>query len=186
MSKKPKLVIVTGRPGAGKTTLSKKLGELLNLPVLSRDEFKEGYVNTFQVKHSKLPEDTNKVVTDAFFEIIELMLSKNVSLIAEAAFQHSVWETLVEKVKDICDMSIVICEVDSEVAAKRHLERGLEDSSREYFHGDNRVSHYKKTGEVLAAGEYSPPKFSYPTIVVSTADEYSPSLDSIKDKIFSR
>lgn len=186
MSKKPKLVIVTGRPGSGKTTLSKKLGQVLNLPALSRDELKEGYVNTFQVGHAKLPEDTNKVVTDSFFETIELMLSKNISLIAEAAFQHEVWEMLVEKVGDLCDISIVICEIDAEVAAKRHLERGLEDSNREYFHGDEAVAHYKKTGEMLKPGEYNLPKFSYPTIVISTESEYSPSLNSIKDKLFSK
>ena len=47
LTKKPKLVVVSGRPGAGKTTLAKKLGELIKLPVFCRDEFKEGYVSTF-------------------------------------------------------------------------------------------------------------------------------------------
>ena len=41
---------MTGRAGAGKTTLSKKLGARLWMPVISRDEIKEGYVNTFGVK----------------------------------------------------------------------------------------------------------------------------------------
>jgi adenylate kinase family enzyme len=63
MNHKPKLVIVTGQPGSGKTTLSKELGKLLYLPVISRDEIKEGYVNTFNVPHHKLPGDTNKIAT---------------------------------------------------------------------------------------------------------------------------
>jgi hypothetical protein len=59
MNRKPKCIIITGRPGAGKTTLAKKLGERLSMPVISRDEIKEGYVNTYGVKHDQLPPDTN-------------------------------------------------------------------------------------------------------------------------------
>jgi dephospho-CoA kinase len=38
MNRKPKCIIVTGRPEAGKTTLAKKLGEVLCMPVISRDQ----------------------------------------------------------------------------------------------------------------------------------------------------
>ena len=55
MNKTPKCVIVTGRPGAGKTTLSKELAQQLWMPVVSHDEIKEGYVNTFGVQHDQLP-----------------------------------------------------------------------------------------------------------------------------------
>src|SRR3990167_4518989 len=107
MNKKPKLIIVTGRPGSGKTTLAKKFCELVKLPVFCRDEFKEGYVNTFEMHHKNLAADTNKVVTDTFFETIEFLLSKNMSLIAEAAFQHQVWEVLFKKVSSLSDVSVV-------------------------------------------------------------------------------
>ena len=86
MSSKPKLVIVTGLPGAGKTTLAKKLAEILYFPTVIRDELKEGYVNTFGVKHDSLPKDTNRIVSDFFFETIESFVSGKISLIAECAF----------------------------------------------------------------------------------------------------
>ena len=183
MNKKPKLIIVTGRPGSGKTTLSKNLGGLLKFPVFCRDELKEGYVNTFGVKHTRLPENSNKKATDAFFKIIECTLSKEISLIAEAAFQHNVWQKYLNKIKDKCKIVIVICRIDDNLAARRHLRRGLKDSRREYYHHDPRVSHYKKTGEFLGPAEYVPPKFQYPTMFVSTKKGYSPSLDIIKKKI---
>lgn len=54
MTAKPKCIVVTGRPGSGKTTLARKLAEGLWMPKISRDEVKEGYVNTFGMKHEQL------------------------------------------------------------------------------------------------------------------------------------
>ena len=92
MNRKPKCIIVTGRPGLGKITLAKKLGERLCMPVISRDEIKEGYVNTYGVKQDQLPPDTNALVSNLFFEIVNQYLAGNISVIIEAAFQHKVWE----------------------------------------------------------------------------------------------
>ena len=69
MNRKPKCIIITGRAGAGKTTLSRKLGQQLWMPVISRDEIKEGYVNTYGVKHDQLSPDTDGIVSDFFFDI---------------------------------------------------------------------------------------------------------------------
>lgn len=186
MNAKPKLVIVTGRPGSGKTTLAKELGKLLYFPVVIRDEIKEGYVNTFNIRHNKLPGDTNKTVSEIFFKNIALLLSNKVSVIAEAAFQHKVWEPEVARLKKYSKMCIIICEVDAEIAAKRHLERGLHNPRREFFHGDKRVSHFKKTKIVLPAEKYEPPVVEAPTIKVRTLNGYTPKLEKIIKQIVSR
>lgn len=183
MNNKPKLVIITGRPGSGKTTLAKELGKTLHFPVISRDEVKEGYVSTFNVQHDELPQDTNKVVSEIFFKSIEFLLSNNVSVIAEAAFQHNIWEPEMSRLKNYSDVFIVYCEIDAEVAAKRHLERGINDSTREFFHGDKRVSHFKETRTALPAEEYEPPSFKVPIIKVSTENGYNPELEQIKEQI---
>src|SRR5215210_1412040 len=98
MNSTPKCIIVTGRAGAGKTTLSKKLGERLWMPVISRDEIKEGYVNTYGVTHDQLPPDTNNLVTDFFFCIVNQYLAGKISVVIEAAFQHKVWEPRMPKI----------------------------------------------------------------------------------------
>lgn len=182
---KPKLLIITGRPGSGKGTLSGKLGRMLWLPVISRDEIKEGYVNTFNTGHDNLPQDTNGMVTEIFFKNIDFLLSHNVSLIAEAAFQHQVWEPQVSRWKEMADIFLIICEVDADVATERHIKRGVDESKREFYHGDNKVIHFKKTGEVLPPGEYTPPSLDVPTLKVSTLDGYNPSLEMIKEKVAS-
>jgi predicted kinase len=183
MNNKPKCVIVSGRPGSGKTTLSKKLGQRLSMPVISRDEIKEGYVNTFRIKHDQLPPDTNAVVNNFFFDTVNQFLTAKISVVIEAAFQHKIWEPRMPKITELGIPFIVVCSADGEVAARRHLQRGLENPNREFYHGDKGVSIYRETGVFSPAGDYAPPKFDVPTILVSTEADYSPCLEDIVSQI---
>ncbi|HEX8397979.1 MAG TPA: AAA family ATPase [Pyrinomonadaceae bacterium] len=183
MNRKPKCIIITGRAGAGKTTLAGKLGERLWMPVISRDQIKEGYVNTYGIKHDELPPDTDGLVTDFFFCIVNQYLAGNISVVIEAAFQHKVWEYRMPEILELASPLIVLCSVDDVIAARRHLQRGLENPNREFYHSDNRVVHYRKTGEFLLPASYTPPKFNVPTIEVSTDDEYIPCIDEIVKRI---
>ncbi len=87
------------------------------------------------------------------------------------------------KILELASPMIVLCTVDSIVAAKRHLQRGLENPEREFYHSDNRVVHYRKTGEFSLPASYEAPKFNVPTVHVSTDGEYSPTIDEIVEKI---
>src|SRR5688572_3517842 len=115
MNRKPKCIIITGRAGAGKTTLARKLGERLWMPVISRDELKEGYVNTWGVKHDQLPPDANALVSDFFFSLVNQYLAGNISVVIEAAFQHKVWESRMPKILELASPMIVLCSVDDAV-----------------------------------------------------------------------
>lgn len=183
MNRKPQCIIVTGRPGAGKTTLAKKLGQRLWLPVVSRDEMKAGYVTTFGVKHDELPADANAVVSACFFEIACHYLASQISIILEAAFQHQVWASRIARLAELSNPFVIICCVEDEMAARRHLERGLSDSRREFYHGDARVAEYRATGKLGPPGEYVVPQLDVPTLRVATEHDYAPSLEAIVQQI---
>jgi len=180
---KPYLIVVTGRPGAGKTTFSKELGKQLFFPVISRDELKEGYVHTFGKRHTELPKDTNKIVTEIFFETMNYLLSANVSLIVEAAFQHKVWETKLNILKEKARIVILICKAENDrICLERFLKRGFENPMREYFHGDKGVA-LARNGIQLNVSQYDEPHLDFPTIHIDTTSTYKPSMEEIKTKI---
>ena len=153
------------------------------MPLVSRDEIKEGYVNTFGVKHEELGPDANAKATDLFFDLVHRYLAGEISVVIEAAFQHKVWEHRMPTINEASFPILVLCRVDDAVAARRYLERGLAEPEREYYHGDNMVVHYRKTGEILPYADFTPPSFDLPTIEVSTDGEYVPAIGEIVSRI---
>jgi len=169
---KPLLLIVTGRPGSGKSTLAKKLGAAAHLPVISRDEIKEGYVHTAGLPHEELP-DGNLIATNRFFSTIEGLLKAGVSLIAEAAFQHKLWSARLTPLMESARIAIIIClPGDDKTAYERYLARREKEPLRAYFHGD--IGEAQQEPPV-----YDPPQLDVQTIRVDTTDGYAPDIDEI-------
>ena len=173
----PILIVVTGRPAAGKTTLANILASEIRCPKISRDEIKEGLVNT--IKNVEQIEDGVKwQVYEAFFSVIEILLSNRITLIAEAAFQHKLWQPKLKLLKEIAQIKIVHCSIDPKLARLRFVRRGLFDPQRAYFHGEKAMQTAKEAIE-LPASEYNPPMMNVPTIEVDTSEGYEPKISEI-------
>jgi hypothetical protein len=87
------------------------------------------------------------------------------------------------RILELASPAIVLCSADDALAVRRHLQRGLENPNREFYHGDRHVAHYRKTGEILPPDSYTAPKFNVPTIEVSTDGPYVPGIDEIVEQI---
>lgn len=133
MLKKPSLIVVTGRAGSGKTTLATRLAEQLRCPLISRDRIKEGALHC-QGFEAAAERDLALAVNAAFVGTLEVMLRARVSVVAEAAFQHSVWEWLLAPIRDLADLRVVVCEVPDEVATARRAERETADPDWTKYH----------------------------------------------------
>lgn len=169
---KPYLIVVTGRPGSGKTTFAQELSAEICMPLISRDQIKEGYVHTFGKSHIQLPQESNKIVTEIFFDTLNGLVTNNVSVIAEAAFQHGVWSRMLERFKGKARIYMLICKVDDRIALDRFVKRRLDTPSREYYHGDKIVG--------PDAIPYEEPHLDVPTFHIDTLGEYSPSIKALE------
>lgn len=156
----PLCLIVTGRPGAGKTTLAKALAERLRLPVVSRDALKEGYVHTHGVGHDQLPADTNRLVTEQFFALVEQHLRGEISIVIEAAFQHPVWAGHLPALRALSNPVLVLCEIPADLAAQRYHARAQTHPDWHHYHGS-----------APPPETYLSPELDIPTFTVATDRE---------------
>ena len=179
---RPILIVVTGQPGAGKTTLAERLSREWYLPLVSRDRIKEGIVHTLNKSHEELTEDANLIATNAFFDTVGFMLDRGVSWVAEAAFQHRLWSERLPALAQKARIHMVICRLDPDMALDRFLKRGMEDPSRIRFHGDKGVRMYKQ-GIMPEPGTYEEPRLDAPTYRIDTTEGYTPSLEELKKLI---
>jgi len=110
------------------------------------------------------------------------LILNNVSVIAEAAFQHKVWSTRLERFMRKARIYLLICKVDDKVALDRFIKRGLDNTLREYFHGDKGVDMARK-GIELSVSPYDEPRLDVPKFYIDTTGKYRPSIKELRRKI---
>lgn len=167
---KPSLIVVTGRPASGKSTLAHLLAKEIKYPLIARDELKEGYINTLGVQHDSLDNDAALHIYHSFFEVIDLLIAKNISLIVEAAFQDHLWKPQLLRLRDKAEIKIIICTIEPDLAKARFKARLLAHPDRHKFHGDNQ---HKENGG-LHTDTYVPVNMEIPTLKVDTTQDYRP------------
>jgi predicted kinase len=173
----PLLIVVAGRPGAGKTSLAHCLARAVRCPAICRDEIKEGFVNTIGAA-GESGDDIARRVYGLFFDTVKFLLSHRITLVAEAAFQHKLWAPKLELLREIARIRIVLCSIDPELARSRRIERALADSTRERFHHDRAVQ-ASREGHEPPIESYDPPHLDVPTLTVDTSDGYQPAFETI-------
>jgi predicted kinase len=92
VSELPRLVVVTGPPGSGKTTIAAALRERLGLPLIAKDAIKEALGDALEFDGDRHASRRLGVATFGVqFAIVRELLASGVSLIAEGNFRSDEW-----------------------------------------------------------------------------------------------
>jgi predicted kinase len=82
----PLLVVVTGMPASGKTTLARALSEAVALPLVTKDEIKEELYDALGIGDVEWSQRLGKASYALIFVFCRELLARGQSLIAEANF----------------------------------------------------------------------------------------------------
>jgi predicted kinase len=172
MAALPTLVIVSGPPGSGKTTLAHELARTIGCPAVCRDEIKEGMVHTEAGFVPAPGDDLTARTLPVFFGVLELLLTAGVTTIAEAAFQNRIWHPRLTPFLSLARFRIVHCVVDGEVAFQRVLGRGPRAAHADP--GPMDASDYIRRHRA-----FDRVSLDAPSIEVDTTSGYQPGIDQI-------
>lgn len=173
----PTLTVVSGGPGTGKTTLAHQLAQTLGCPAIIRDEIKQGMVLATPGYRAGGDDPLNRPTLDAFFSVLKTLLSADVTVVAEAAFQDRLWRPNLEPLTALAHLRVIRCTVDAASAHDRIMRRAR-DSAHRAAHGDRELL------EAIANGQHSldswvPIRMDVPTLTVDTSEGYEPTLPAI-------
>lgn len=177
MGTTPTLVVVSGPPGAGKTTLAHLLAQRIGCPAICRDEIKEGMVHATGDVTAAPVDELSLRTLPTFFTVLEVLLTAGVTTVAEAAFQDRLWRPHLQPLMRIADVRVVHCRVAAQTAFDRVRRRQDENPIRR-AHADASLGHDQATHAVGHHG-FQPVRLDIPQIEVETGDGYRPGLDEI-------
>jgi predicted kinase len=176
---RPTLVVVSGPPASGKTTLAQALAREIGCPAICRDEIKEGMVHAagrgFQGGHG---DPLTARTFPLFFDVIRMLVTAGVTVVAEAAFQDPRWRSGLEPLSGLARLRIVRCRVDAATAFVRATSRAATRARHAQAHGDSTAG--KAPADwATAFDSFEHPSLRAPAIDGATTDGCAPALADI-------
>lgn len=151
----PLLIIVTGPPGSGKTTLGRRVAEEFHLPFIHKDGIKELLFDTLGWSDREWSKRLGVATYAILYHILEAETKAGASLVVESNF-HPTFDD--EKFADLharyaFDTFQVLCVADGDILYERFKERA-ESGERHPGHLDD--MNQEEFEAILRRGRHDP------------------------------
>jgi predicted kinase len=176
----PVLVLVSGMPATGKSTLAEELSTWLSWPLFTKDTFKEVLFDAAGYRESGFDEAASERLgaqsIALLLHIADRLIGAGVDLILEGNFRADLAADQFARFLAVANVRHVYCDLDTDLILERYQERN-EDGERHPVHVD--TGDPAELEAELAAKDYGPIPLPIPTLVVDTAEGFDPPIAEI-------
>ena len=119
------LIIVTGMPASGKTTLARGISKELSLPLIEKDSIKEKLFDSLGWSDREWSKKVSFATYDLMYYFMEQLLANNQSLVVESNFKPEFANKEIQKLSELYNFKVtqIVCSADRKVLYDRFLRR---------------------------------------------------------------
>ena len=162
--KQPVLIIVSGPPTSGKTTLAKSIAQKFNLPLITKDSLKEILFDTIGWKDREWSKKVGSASFSIMHYLLDSLMATNQSIIIEGNFKTEFESDHIRpRLKQFNYQAIqIMCQCDGKILFDRFKQRS-ESGDRHPGHCD--TLNYDELKDSLLIGKYEPLDIESPIII---------------------